>query len=217
MKKHSHYHKDVSGLATIDVYRVCDLFGVQDPSGATQHAIKKLLLPGQRGGKSMRQDLQEAVDSLNRRIQMLDEDAKADQQQAVHIDLSAYSCSAESFAAALRKSGVAVGRAFEPAAEIDDDNPRNLPIHQGGELAEHVYPAVDAMRTANGLCRYCGEAEGRAHLSWCQHAVTASAVGVEYVSGSIERHPETPRHHCGACGLNHALHQCTGGQMEGKP
>lgn len=72
--KHSHYKKDVSGLSMIDVYRVCDLFGVQDPSGATQHAIKKLLLPGQRGGKSMRQDLQEAVDSLNRRIQMLDED-----------------------------------------------------------------------------------------------------------------------------------------------
>jgi len=75
MTKHSHYHKDVSNLKSVDVYQVCALFDVQDPSGATQHAVKKILCPGQRGGgKSLRQDLQEAVDSLNRRIQMIDED-----------------------------------------------------------------------------------------------------------------------------------------------
>lgn len=62
-------------MTEIDVYRVCDLFGVNDPSGCTQHAIKKLLLPGGRGGgKSVRQDLQEAVDTMQRRLQMMDED-----------------------------------------------------------------------------------------------------------------------------------------------
>lgn len=74
--KHGHYFKDVSQLTTVDVYRVCALFGVNDPSGATHHAIKKLLLPGQRGaGKDAIKDLQEAVDTLNRRLEMLKEDA----------------------------------------------------------------------------------------------------------------------------------------------
>lgn len=76
MTKHSHYHKDVSHLSSIDVYRVCQLFGVEDPSGAIQHAIKKILMPGSRGVKSTRQDLLEAVDSLNRKIEMMDEDEK---------------------------------------------------------------------------------------------------------------------------------------------
>jgi hypothetical protein len=73
--KHSHYHKDVSGLDTVDVYRLCALFGVDDSSGATQHAIKKLLCSGKRGVKTVRQDLQEAADTINRRIQMIDEDS----------------------------------------------------------------------------------------------------------------------------------------------
>jgi hypothetical protein len=74
-RKHSHYYRDVSKLAEIDVYRVCQLFGVNDPSGAIQHAIKKLLLPGQRGGKDTEKDLREAVDTLNRKLQMIREDA----------------------------------------------------------------------------------------------------------------------------------------------
>lgn len=76
-RKHGHYFKDVSQLTTVDVYRVCALFGVNDPSGCTHHAIKKLLLPGQRGaGKDAIKDLQEAVDTLNRKIEMLKEDAQ---------------------------------------------------------------------------------------------------------------------------------------------
>lgn len=75
MAKHSHYHKSVEHLNAVDVYRVCELFKVDDPSGATQHAIKKLLLPGGRGGgKPKRQDIQEAVDTLQRRLEMMQED-----------------------------------------------------------------------------------------------------------------------------------------------
>ena len=67
MKKHSHYFKDVSNLTEIDVYEVCKLFNIKDSSGATQHAIKKLLLMGGRGGgKSAEKDLQEAIDTLTR-------------------------------------------------------------------------------------------------------------------------------------------------------
>jgi len=70
-RKHSHYFKDVSLISEIDVYRVCELFAVDDSSGATQHAIKKLLLPGQRGaGKSKVKDIQEAIDTLTRLVEI---------------------------------------------------------------------------------------------------------------------------------------------------
>ena len=73
MSKHSHYHKDVSHLKSVDVYRVLGLFGVTDQ--ALGHAIKKLLCAGQRGaGKSFERDVREAVDTLNRRLQMIAED-----------------------------------------------------------------------------------------------------------------------------------------------
>lgn len=52
----------------IDVYNVCDVFAINDPSGATQHAIKKLLCPGQRGSKGILKDYKEALDSIQRRI-----------------------------------------------------------------------------------------------------------------------------------------------------
>lgn len=69
---HSHYKKDVSNLEMIDVYRVLDLWQVNDH--AIGHAIKKLLNAGQRGSKNMKQDIQEAIDSLNRWQDMRKED-----------------------------------------------------------------------------------------------------------------------------------------------
>lgn len=66
-RPYSKYRKDVSELDEVDVYDVCELFSVNDPSGATQHAIKKLLLSGQRtGGKAASVDIAEAIDSLKR-------------------------------------------------------------------------------------------------------------------------------------------------------
>lgn len=51
--------------AAIDVYRVCELFPVKDNSGRVHHALKKLLVPGVRtGGKSLRDDIKEARDTL---------------------------------------------------------------------------------------------------------------------------------------------------------
>jgi hypothetical protein len=72
---HSHYHKSVAHLDTIDVYRVLQLFEVADP--CLQHAVKKLLVAGGRGaGKSVERDVTEARDSLSRYLQMRDEDRK---------------------------------------------------------------------------------------------------------------------------------------------
>ena len=72
--KHSHYHKDVSKLKMVDVYRVLALFNVTDP--CIQHAVKKLLVAGGRGaGKDVSQDIQEAIDSLRRWQDMRLEDS----------------------------------------------------------------------------------------------------------------------------------------------
>lgn len=73
-KKHSHYFKDVKHLSEVDVYRTLRLFQVTDP--AIAHAVKKLLCAGQRGaGKTLEQDVREAVDTLNRFLQMEAEDS----------------------------------------------------------------------------------------------------------------------------------------------
>ena len=73
-QKYPKYYKPVGGLTEIDVYAVHKLFDVQDPSGAIQHASKKLLLSGVRtGGKSPYKDIQEARDTLTRWLQLNDD------------------------------------------------------------------------------------------------------------------------------------------------
>jgi len=53
----------------VDIYDVLRAWDVTCP--AIQHAIKKLLQPGQRGTKSAVQDLREAIGSIERAIQLL--------------------------------------------------------------------------------------------------------------------------------------------------
>jgi len=76
---HEHYFKDVTHLKTIDVYRVLDLFGVSNP--CIQHAVKKLLCSGTRGVKDERKDIEEAVSSLVRCLEMQTEDENAKAKQ----------------------------------------------------------------------------------------------------------------------------------------
>ena len=70
--KHNHYFKSTVHLDAVDVYRVLELFNVTDP--CLQHAIKKLLCAGGRGAKDMEQDVQEAMDTLERYQDMCRED-----------------------------------------------------------------------------------------------------------------------------------------------
>lgn len=70
MSKHNHYFKDVRDYDVIDVYAVCKIFGVKDESGCIQHAIKKLLVTGNRGYKDRRRDLQDVVDTITRLIEL---------------------------------------------------------------------------------------------------------------------------------------------------
>lgn len=71
---YNHYIKDVSHLNKIDIYRVCDLYGVNN--AAVAHAIKKLLCSGVRGYKDASQDINEAIDSLKRALEMIVEDER---------------------------------------------------------------------------------------------------------------------------------------------
>ena len=70
-EKYPKYYKPVGHLEEIDVYAVHQLFGIDDSSGALQHASKKLLLSGVRtGGKSFYKDIQEARDTLTRWLEL---------------------------------------------------------------------------------------------------------------------------------------------------
>lgn len=69
-RQHSHYFKDVSFLKEMDIYALCKAFGVKDSSGAKHHAIKKILCSGARGAKDEMQDIQEAIDTLTRFIEL---------------------------------------------------------------------------------------------------------------------------------------------------
>jgi hypothetical protein len=70
-QQYPQYYKSVEHLDEIDVYAVHHLFNIQDPSGAIQHASKKLLLSGVRtGGKTQFKDIKEARDTLTRWLQI---------------------------------------------------------------------------------------------------------------------------------------------------
>lgn len=68
----SKYSKRI-GKELVDVYDVLMAFNVTNP--ATQHAIKKLLMPGNRGHKDKLTDLKEAHQSIARAIELESEDA----------------------------------------------------------------------------------------------------------------------------------------------
>lgn len=68
--KHSHYKHDVRHIDTLDIYWICELY-VDDKSGCIQHAVKKLLCCGNRGVKDNVKDLQEAIDTIQRKIEIL--------------------------------------------------------------------------------------------------------------------------------------------------
>jgi hypothetical protein len=72
-ERYPHYHKNVAHLKSVDVYRLLDLFGPIHP--CAQHAIKKLMVAGQRGAKDVDVDLKEAIDTLRRWQDMRAEDA----------------------------------------------------------------------------------------------------------------------------------------------
>ena len=66
------YIVDISKYNKLDIYRILKLYEVTDP--CLQHAIKKLLCAGKRGVKNQTQDINEAILSLKRFLEMQGED-----------------------------------------------------------------------------------------------------------------------------------------------
>ena len=66
------YIVDISKYNKLDIYRILSLYDVTDP--CLQHAIKKLLCAGKRGVKNQTQDINEAILSLKRFVEMQGED-----------------------------------------------------------------------------------------------------------------------------------------------
>jgi len=72
--KHHHYKKDVKHLDYIDVYRIIDLYELHDP--CFQHALKKILVPGARGHKDLINDINDIIDTMQRKLEMIAENKK---------------------------------------------------------------------------------------------------------------------------------------------
>ena len=64
----SKYHREIKKGVFVDVYDVLSAFEVVNP--AMQHALKKMLAPGKRGAKDTVQDMQEAIQSIERAIEL---------------------------------------------------------------------------------------------------------------------------------------------------
>lgn len=80
------YNKKIKGVE-IDVYDI--LHGFEVKSHAIGHAIKKLLMPGQRGSKGYEQDLKEAIQAIQRAIDDVQESGKFEQPPDDWIDHNA--------------------------------------------------------------------------------------------------------------------------------
>lgn len=68
--EHKHYKYSYKGIK-LDPYRILQVYGINCP--AQQHAIKKLLRAGN-SVKDLEQDIQEVIDALQRKLEMLKED-----------------------------------------------------------------------------------------------------------------------------------------------
>lgn len=77
---------------TVDVYRIIKLFNVTDPG--LQQALKKVLFAGQRGYKDQVRDMEEAIQAIQRSIDMLAEESNIE-CEAHQTDITDL-CSAES-------------------------------------------------------------------------------------------------------------------------
>lgn len=62
------YSKEIIDGVFVDIYDVLACYDVRCPAMA--HAIKKMLMPGQRGHKSTVQDKEEAIASIKRSIEL---------------------------------------------------------------------------------------------------------------------------------------------------
>lgn len=104
------YRKSVRHLDEIDIYQIGNLYEVK--SHAVFHALKKLLCAGKRGAKDYEQDLMEAIESIERELQIV--------------------------GIAEQEDGYCAG----PNSSVDFDEQRIDVIGQNGNEGEHYEPAM---------------------------------------------------------------------------
>ena len=68
--KNPHHFRSVEHLTEVDPYAIHHLFNLNDPSGALQHASRKLLLSGGPEGYPDYEDIREARDTLTRWLEL---------------------------------------------------------------------------------------------------------------------------------------------------
>jgi len=66
-EEYEYYKYSYKGIK-LDPYRILDIYKITCP--AQQHAIKKLLVTGGRGYKDRQTDIQNAIDTLNRLLEL---------------------------------------------------------------------------------------------------------------------------------------------------
>lgn len=71
IKEYKYYKYSYKGIK-LDPYRILDIYKITCP--AQQHAIKKLLRAGN-SVKELKQDITEVIDTLKRKLEMLEEDS----------------------------------------------------------------------------------------------------------------------------------------------
>lgn len=90
MRKYNHYFRPIPpGVTAIDLYRFAEMFEITDSS--LFHAVKKIVAAGKRGSKTVEQDVQEAIDSLQRWQEMRREETPA-QKTAPERDKAPAEC-----------------------------------------------------------------------------------------------------------------------------
>ena len=115
-----HYFKATEHLDEVDVYRVLKLFDPQDPSTALGHAVKKILLPGSRGSKGRTQDIEEAIASLQRYLEL----EKEDTQRASHEKVTSVIGDGDTITVNISS------RKGEESPRLSDDPDRGLTLNE---------------------------------------------------------------------------------------
>lgn len=71
-QRNNKYEREIKKGVTVDVYDVLNAYRTDSPE--LDHAIKKLLMSGQRGHKDQVTDLKEAIQAIERKIDRLKDD-----------------------------------------------------------------------------------------------------------------------------------------------
>lgn len=143
-REFSHYFRSVEHIDEVDIYRLLLLFGVTDPCLA--HAIKKLIAAGGRGTKSFETDVRESVKTLQRRLEILEEDRALTSTAVDEVPSPAFSTLLDVF----RKEREAWDRE-EREQQLKQIGGWNRPVSDSEEPQNGQAPSIGQSRVVGGI------------------------------------------------------------------